>query len=260
VVADVFDEPAVTAAIALARPDALIHQLTAIPARIRPRKAAQDLAATNRLRTEGTRILLAAAAAAGVRRIVAQSISFLLAPDGPSPAGEEPVWRGARGFEETHAAAASLEAQVTATSGLALRFGSFYGPGTVYAPGGSLHADVLARRMPIVGDGGGVFSFIHVDDAAATVAALARGDAGVYNVVDDEPAPVRTWLPLYAEAIGAKRPWRVPRWLGRLVAGPGAIYLMCQQRAVSNQKARAELGWAPGISSWRDGFRSILPP
>jgi nucleoside-diphosphate-sugar epimerase len=261
VIADVFDEPALHAAVAQARPDAVIHQLTAIPARIRPRHAARDLAATNRLRTEGTRILVAAARAAGARRVVAQSISFLLAPDGPSPAAEEPVWRGVRGSEETHAGAASLEAQVTGAPdlvGIALRYGAFYGPGTVFAPGGSLHADVMRRRMPIIGAGDGVFSFLHVDDAAAaTVAALDRGAAGVYNVVDDDPAPVRDWLPAYAAAVGAKPPRRIPRWLARLVAGPGAIYLMCQQRAISNGKARTELGWSPAISTWREGFRSL---
>ena len=144
-------------------------------------------------------------------------------------------------------------------TGIALRFGSFYGPGTVYAPGGSFHAGVSKRRVPIVGRGYGVFSFTHVDDAAAaTVCALARGARGVYAIVDDEPAPVRDWLPAYANAIGAKPPRHIPRWLARLGAGRYAIYLLCQQRGISNAKARHDLGWVPSVTSWRTGFASRL--
>lgn len=263
VIADVFDEAAITAAVAEARPDAVIHQLTAIPPAIDPRKVVEQLAPTNRLRTEGTRILLAAARAAGVRRFVAQSISFVLRPDGPSPADErEPIWRDPPGFAPIHQAVASLEAQVTVAGdlvGVALRFGSFYGPGTIYASGGSMYRAVKARRIPMVGGGTGVFSFVHVDDAAAaTVCALEAGDAGVYNVVDDEPAAARDWLPYYAERIGAPPPRRVPRWLARLAAGRYGIYMTVQQRGVSNRKARDQLGWSPSIPTWRTGFTDRL--
>ena len=252
VIADVFDEAATVAAVTAASPDAVIHQLTAIPPRIRLRRANEDLAPTNRLRTEGTRILVAAAKAAGARRIVAQSISFVAAPEGPTPATEdEPSW-ARPAWAPMIDAVRDLEAQVTAAGGIALRYGSFYGPGTVYAEGGSLREDVMRRRVPIVGGGAGVFSFCHVDDAAgATLAALERGDPGVYNVVDDDPAPVHDWLPAYAKALGAPPPRHVPRWVARIAAGAYAIYLMCQQRAASNAKAKRDLGWKPRHASWR---------
>jgi nucleoside-diphosphate-sugar epimerase len=249
----------VIAAAATARAEAVVHQLTAIPARVPPRQAGRLLEPTNRLRTEGTKILLEAARAAGAKRFVAQSISFVLAPEGPSPAAEEPPWqhppRAVAGMFE---AVAEMEAMVTGArdlTGVALRFGALYGPGTSFATGGEMISGVARRRVPIVGRGDGVFSFCHVDDAAAaTLRALERG-AGVYNVVDDEPAPVRDWLPYLAELIGARPPRRIPRWLAWLGAGPYAVYLMAQQRAASNRKARDELGFAPSIASWRTGFR-----
>ena len=259
VIADVYDRDSVIAAVTGARAEVVVHQLTAIPAHMPPRQAGRLLEPTNRLRTEGTEILLAAARAAGATRFVAQSISFVLAPEGPSPAGEEPPWanppRAVAGMFE---AVARLEAMVTGASdltGVVLRFGSLYGPGTIFATGGEMIAGVARRRVPIVGRGDGAFSFCHVDDAAAaTVRALERG-AGVYNIVDDEPAPVRDWLPYLSEVIGAPPPRRIPQWLAWLGAGSYAVYLMARQRAVSNRKARDELGFVPSIPSWRTGFR-----
>jgi nucleoside-diphosphate-sugar epimerase len=262
VVADVFDEAAVRRAMEHAKPDAVVHQLTAIPGRINPRHAVRVLEPTNRLRTEGTRILLAGAKAVGARRFIAQGISFVLSPDGPNPATEaEPPWLDAP-FAPIHRAVHDLETQLmnaTELVGIALRYGAFYGPHTAYAKGGSLYQDVLARRVPIIGSGAGVFSHIHVEDAArAALAALNNGERGVYNIVDDEPAPVREWLPYYAEQIGAKKPFCIPRWLGRLGAGAYGDYLMMRQRGVTNDRARAALGWSPMIASWREGFRDRL--
>lgn len=259
VIADVYDRDAVIAAVTRARAEVVVHQLTAIPAHMPPRQAGRLLEPTNRLRTEGTEILLTAARAAGAARFVTQSISFALAPDGPSPAAEEPPWqqppRAVAGMFE---AVAEMEAMTTGArdlTGVALRFGSLYGPGTIFATGGSMIAGIARRRVPIVGHGDGVFSFCHVDDAAAaTLRALERG-AGVYNIVDDEPAPVRDWLPYLAELISAPAPRRIPRWLAWIGAGSYAVYLMARQRAASNRKARDELGFVPSIASWRTGFR-----
>jgi nucleoside-diphosphate-sugar epimerase len=260
VVADIYERDAVIAAVGAARAEAIVPQLTAIPARMPPRQAGRLLESTNRLRTEGTEILLAAARAAGARRFIAQSISFVLAPEGPSPAAEEPPWQ-----HPPHAVAgmfeaiAKMEAMLTGAggvTGVALRFGSLYGPGTIFATGGHMIEGIARRRVPIVGRGDGVFGFCHVDDAAAaTVCALERGD-GVYNVVDDEPAPVREWLPALAAAIGAKPPRRVPRLLARLLAGESGVVLMTESRGASNAKAKRELGWTLRYPSWRGGFRA----
>jgi 2-alkyl-3-oxoalkanoate reductase len=263
VVADVYDEKVVTDAIARSRPDAVVHQLTAIAARTDPRHPERDFAATNRLRTEGTRILLGAAIAAGAKRFIAQSITFVLSPEGPSPATEdEPIWLNQKGSAELNAAVDELETRVCGAKelvGIALRYGALYGPGTVFAKGGAFHDDVRARKIPIVGGGDGCFSFTHVEDAAAaTLVALERGERGVYNIVDDEPAPVREWLPYYAQILGARPPLKVPTLIARPFMGPYGAYLMTKQRAVSNRKAREQLGWTPRIASWRSGFRERL--
>jgi nucleoside-diphosphate-sugar epimerase len=256
VVADVFDAAAVTKAMTGARPAAVIHQLTAIPARMPPRQAPKLLEPTNRLRTEGTAILLAAARTAGVKRFVAQSISFVVSPDGPSPASEEPVWSSPpRAARKVFESVAELETMVTTATdlvGVALRFGSLHGPKTIFDPvDGDLIQGVRRRMVPIIGHGDGVFGFCHVDDAArATVCALDRG-AGIYNIVDDEPARCGDWLPHLANVLGARPPRRIPRWLATLGAGSYAVYLMARQRAISNAKARAELGFVPAMP-WRD--------
>ena len=261
-VCDVFDAEALAAAVAAARPEAVVNQLTSLPERYDPRKI--DYEPTNRVRVEGGRNLIGAAAAAGARRLVIQSIAFLYAPEGDWVKDEE-----ARPFSDAPAPFDSgVEAMLTAErdaleapgmEGLVLRYGQFYGPGTYYAPGGSQAQDVRRRRFPVVGKGTGTFSFIHLDDAAsATVAAVERGPAGVYNVVDDEPTQLREWLPVYADALGAKPPRRVPLWLARLVAGRFTASLATELRGASNAKAKRELGWSPRYRSWRQGFREAL--
>ena len=261
VVCDVFERERLLEVVAAAEPDAVIHQLTSIPGRMNPRRVRQEMAATNRLRAEGTQVLAEAARAAGVRRMLTQSIAFVYTPQGTALATEDdPLFRLAPdAFVDLVDAVDRCEQTtlgIPGVDGVVLRYGHFYGPGTIYARGGSFAADVMRRRVPIVGDGGsGTFSFVHVADAAtATLAALAHGPAGIYNVVDDEPAAVRDWLPRYAELLEAPRPLRVPRGLGRLVGGSFADYLMTQQRGASNAKARAWLGWEPSHPSWRDGL------
>jgi nucleoside-diphosphate-sugar epimerase len=262
-VVDVFDREALTEAVAEAAPQVVVHELTSLPARFQPRK--KDLYdATNRVRTEGTLNLVDAASEAGARRIVCQSIAFAYAPAGGALKSEEaPLMTDAPPpFGEAVGAVEVMERMVLEADGLdglVLRYGWFYGPGTYYAADGTLAADVRKRRFPVVGDGSGVFSFIHVDDAAdATVAAVERGAPGVYNVVDDEPAPMRAWLPAYAEALQAKPPRRVPLWLARFVAGRLVAELSTTLPGATNAKAKRELGWRPAHPSWRSGFAQSL--
>ncbi len=259
VVGDVFELERLHSVVESARPDAVIHQLTALPKRIAPRRVRTQLAPTNRLRRDGTRNLLAAAVAAGASRFIAQSIAFIHRPGPGGPArseADEPYLDAPAAFRDVILAAVELETTTTAATelvGIALRYGLFYGPGTVYdADGGSFHEDVSRRRIPIVGSGAGVFNFVHVDDAAAaTVLALERGESGVYQVTDDAPVTVAEFLPDYAARIGAPCPRRIPRWLGRLGAGPYGIYVTCQQPAVTSTRAREILGWTPSHASWR---------
>jgi nucleoside-diphosphate-sugar epimerase len=263
VVADVFDVDALGAAMEEARPAVIVHELTALPDRIDFRKA-DTYAATNRVRTEGTRNLIDAARTAGARRIVCQSIAFAYRIDGEGLKTEnDPLLSEAAGaFGSGVSALREMEAMVLGADGLdglVLRYGFFYGPGTYYAADGTSTDDVRRRRMPIVGRGSGVFSFIHVDDAAdATVAAVERGAPGVYNVTDDEPAPMREWVPVFAEAAGAKPPRRVPVWLARFVAGKDVSNFAVELRGASNEKAKRELGWEPAHPSWRSGFGEAL--
>jgi nucleoside-diphosphate-sugar epimerase len=262
-VCDVFDVDALTRAVGAARPEVVVHQLTALPYRIDPGKA-ETYPATNRLRTEGTANLLGAAKEAGANRFVSQSIAFLYAPRGPMVVDEEAPVVDDLGGHLGEAMRATLEGerQVLGTEGiegLVLRYGYFYGPRTTFAPDGAMAEDVRRRRFPIVGSGAGTMSFVHVDDAAAaTIAACERGAPGVYNVCDDEPAPMREWIPAYAEAIGAKRPLRVPRWLAGLVAGKSIGRMATELRGASNAKAKRELGWEPRHPSWRRGFVEAL--
>lgn len=262
VVCDALDADAVAAAVASARPETVIHELTNLPSRMEPRKFDIQLMATNRLRRDGTRNLVAAAQAAGVKRIVAQSIAFAYATSGDWIKDEE----AALGLDspppmgEAIAAISELERQVLEADGTVLRYGYFYGPGTQFDPDGFYAELARKRQFPIVGSGQGRWSFIHIDDAAqATVDALERGRPGVYNIVDDDPAPVTDWAPAFAAAVGAKRPFRVPAWLGRIAAGRVAVRGMTEQRGASNAKAKRDLGWAPRYGSWRDGFRSFAP-
>jgi nucleoside-diphosphate-sugar epimerase len=263
VVCDVFDLAALEEAVAQASPEVVINQLTSLPQRYNPRKAS-FYATTNRVRSEGGHNLLEAARAAGARRLLTQSIAFLYAPEGDwvkdedarpfddAPGHFGPAVEAMLGHEREVLEAPGFE-------GLVLRYGQFYGPGTYYAPDGYLGREVSRRRFPIVGPGTGTFSFLHIEDAAgATVAALERGAPGVYNVVDDEPAPLREWLPDFAEALGAKPPRRVPVWLAKLVAGSSTAAMATQLRGASNAKAKRELGWQPRYPSWRQGFREAL--
>jgi nucleoside-diphosphate-sugar epimerase len=263
VVADVFDVDSLGAAMAEARPEVIVHELTALPDRIDFRKA-DTYAATNRVRTEGTRNLIDAARTAGAQRIVCQSIAFAYRMDGAGLKTEDDALlsEAAGAFGSGVSALREMEAMVLGADGLdglVLRYGFFYGPGTYYAADGTSTDDVRRRRMPIVGKGSGVFSFIHVDDAAdATVAAVERGAPGVYNITDDEPAPMREWVPVFAEAAGAKPPRRVPVWLARFVAGKDVSNFAVELRGASNEKAKRELGWEPAHPSWRSGFAESL--
>ena len=259
VVCDVFDLPSLENAVAEAAPEVVVHELTALPPRLDP-KAKDALEPTNRLRVEGTRNLITAAQTAGTRRLIAESVAFFYVPEGDWVKGEEaPAFADAPGpFGTASKALADLERQVTGAEGLegvVLRYGWLYGPGTYYDRDGSQTEDFHKRRMPIVGGGTGTFSFIHVEDAAgATVAAAEHGAPGVYNVVDDEPAPMSEWVPAFAAAVGAKKPRRVPVWLARLVAGRAAAEMTTEQRGASNAKAKREFGWQPRYPSWRQGF------
>jgi nucleoside-diphosphate-sugar epimerase len=257
-VCDAYDAPGLTQALAKARPDQVVHLLTDLPHAINMRRFEQETASTGRLRRIGTANLIAAATAAGVERIVAESIAFVYAPvgdwikheDAPLaidalPSAADPV--------------ADLERQVQAVGGIVLRYGWLYGPGTGYAREGSLAASMRRRQLPIVGQGNGVFSFVHVEDAAsATVAALEHRGPAVYNVVDDEPAPMREWTPVFAQAVGAPRPWHVPVWLGRLAAGRLAVEMLGGLRGASNEWVKRELAWQPRYASWREGFQTGL--
>ena len=259
VVCDVFDPQALADAVAAAEPRVVIHQLTSLPPELDPRKKG-IYDANNRIRREGTRNLIEAARAAGAERVVAQSIAFIYAPTGGWVKTEEdPVISMPGEFGSAVDATMTLEQQVTAAGGLVLRYGFFYGPGTSYAPDGHQASEVRRRRFPIIGDGSGTFSFVHVEDAAsAAVAAAERGAPGIYNVADDEPAKTSEWLPAYARALGAKPPRRVPAWVARLVAGKEVGAFATTMRGVSNEKAKRELGWQPRYASWRQGFSEAL--
>jgi nucleoside-diphosphate-sugar epimerase len=255
-VCDVFDEVALGAALRRARPDVVVHLLTSLPQRFR---AGAPTKATDRIRREGTRALLHAAHEAGVRRFVAESVAFLYEPAGEAVRDESaPFFLGAPGaLGRTVAAVADLERQVLGGAGepLVLRFGWLYGPGTWYAADGSVARDVRRRMLPLVGDGGGIYSFVHVDDAAAACVAAVESEArGVCNVVDDDPAPMREWLPEYARELGAPRPLRIPAAMARLVAGSGAVAMATGMRGASNAAAAQLLGWRPGRPTWRHGL------
>jgi nucleoside-diphosphate-sugar epimerase len=263
VVVDALDAEQVGDAVAKAEPDAIIHQLTAIQS-FDIRRFDRSFAMTNRLRTEGTDHLLAAGRAVGVKRFVAQSYAAwpYIRTGGPVKTEEDPLDPNPpRYLRETLKAIVYVEQAVTGadwTEGIALRYGGFYGPGTSLGPEGGEQIELVRKRkFPIIGDGGGVWSFIHIADAAeGTVAALERGRRGIYNIVDDDPAPVSEWLPGLAKNIGAPKPWRVPKFIGRLAAGDVGVVMMTDIRGASNEKAKRELGWTPRHPSWREGFGS----
>jgi nucleoside-diphosphate-sugar epimerase len=252
-VLDVLDAAATRSAVAQVRPDAIICQATALAGMRFGRSLDKTFAPTNRLRTSGTDNVIAAARSAGVRKLVAQSFapyryaSLGLVASEDDPLLAEPPASAA----QTFAAMAHLDQAVTAAGGIALRYGGFYGEPD------QMTAAVTKRRYPLVGDGSGMMSFIHLQDAAAaTVLALEADGPAIYNVTDDEPAPMREWLPVLAAALGARPPRRVPEWAGRLIMGSG-LDMLTQARGADNAKAKKELGWVPRYPTWREGFRKI---
>jgi 2-alkyl-3-oxoalkanoate reductase len=262
VVMDGLDRISVLDAVTAAEPDAIVQQMTALSGAADFRNIDKTFAMTNRLRTVGTEHLLAAAEAAGVQRVVAQSFGgWPYARTGgqvkteADPLDPDPP----RGTRETHAALRRLEDLVVGAGGVVLRYAGFYGAGTGLAPGGDQFEAIRRRKFPLVGDGGGIWSFVHTEDVAtATVAALERApDGEIYNVCDDDPAPVREWLPLLARSLGARPPRRLPVWFVRRVAGPAAVAMMTEARGASNAKAKAELGWTPAWPTWREGFAAL---
>jgi nucleoside-diphosphate-sugar epimerase len=269
IVADALDPDAVAEAVASAEPEVIVHELTALsgPMGIRDARHPERFSGaimTNRLRTEATDHLLAAGRAVGARRFVAQSFgAFRFAGTGGRVQTEadsldpDPRQPGLDAMLYLERAVTTIEWG----EGVVLRYGGFYGPGTgiSLAPDAVMSGPIRKRRFPIVGDGGGVWSHVHIEDAAAaTAVAVERGRPGVYNVVDDEPAPVREWLPVLASALGARPPRRIARWLGRLLAGEVATLMMTEARGASNEKAKRELGWQPRYASWRLGFAQGL--
>ena len=265
VVLDGLDGDAVRAAVAAAKPDAIVHQMTALSGDLDLRRFERSFAATNRLRTEGTQ--QPAVRRVGVRRRARRRPELRgLARGAGRRAGQD----GGRSARPASAQAGALHARgdpgprdrwSREAGGIALRYGGFYGPGTASRPAASSGRAVRARKFPIVGDGGGVWSFCHIDDVAGgTLAALEHGAPGrVYNICDDEPAPVREWLPAVAESIGAPPPRHLPRWVGRLM-GEHLVTMMCEIRGASNARAKRELGWAPAWPSWREGIPALAAP
>jgi nucleoside-diphosphate-sugar epimerase len=249
-VLDVLDAAAARATVTAARPDAVIYQATALTGISFSRNMDRAFAPTNRLRTTGTDILLAAAREAGVPRFITQSFApFRYARAGALVKDEnDPLAEPPAAAREMFGAMAHLDAAVTGAGGIVLRYGGFYGIED------AMVTAVRKRQFPLIGDGRGMMSFIHLDDAAAaTVLALGADGPAVYNVTDDEPAPMRDWLPALAAAVGAKPPYRVPGWLGRLVMG-ATMSMLTEARGASNAKAKKELGWTLRYPSWREGF------
>jgi nucleoside-diphosphate-sugar epimerase len=265
IVADVFDAAAIRQAFMLFQPEIVIHQMTGLTGMTDLSHFDRSFAETNRLRTEGTDLLLAVAREVGARRFIAQSYcGWTFARSGGEIKSEDEALdpHPPQEMRRTLDAIRYLERVVTdsaAPKGIVLRYGSFYGQGTgVLEP--SVIDQVRRRRMPLLGDGGGWWSFLHVEDAAsAAVAAIDRGEGGqIYNIVDDEPAQVKDWLPALAAMLGARPPLHIPAWIGRLVAGEHMVAMMTQVRAGSNDRARRELGWRPAHRTWRSGFAEII--
>jgi nucleoside-diphosphate-sugar epimerase len=265
VVADGLDRDALIAAVRLAQPEVVVHQMTSLAAATNLKRFDEVFATTNRLRTEGTDHLLAAARMAGARRLIAQSFgNWNYESTGDRAKSEDDPFESAppRSMRRSLAAIAHLEAAVLGAQGLegvALRYGNLYGPGTAIAPDGEIVKALRQRRLPVIGRGAGVWSFVHVADAAAaTLAAVERGAPGIYNVADDAPAATSVWLPELARILEAKPPRHVPVWLGRLAAGEAVVRMFTAIRGASNEKAKRQLGWQLRYPTWRAGFRDGL--
>ncbi|MEV0843419.1 NAD(P)-dependent oxidoreductase [Actinocatenispora sera] len=258
--ADALDADAVAQAVRITAPDAIVNMLTAIPAKVDSRHLARDFDATNRLRTEGTRNLLAAARRAGVPRVIAQGLAYAYEPGDGVANEDSPLWaKPPSQFVPVLDALRDLERQTTAAGGLVLRLGHLYGPGSTFAADGMFTRQAAAGKLPIVGGGTATYSFLHGADAAsAIVAALDRPVRGVLNVVDDDPAPVHEWLPALARIVGGPAPKRVPAGLARLAAGAWGVAFLTRLRGADNARARLSLDWRPRYSSWRDGFAAEL--
>jgi nucleoside-diphosphate-sugar epimerase len=261
ILCDVLLERQAAEAVARAEPDAMVHELSNLPAALDPKRVGEQMAPTNRLRREGTRNLIAAARAIGVERLVAQSIAFAYAPSGDWVKAEtEPLaLDAAPPQDEVVSAISDLERQVLDASGVVLRYGNLYGANTYFGAKGAYAKLAEKRQLPLVGAAEGHWSFIHTRDAAqATALALERGESGIYNIVDDDPAPAHDWIPVFAQALGAKRPHKLPAAIGSRLLGPFVFDMMTQQRGASNAKARAQLDWTPDFGSWREGFAAAI--
>ncbi|MFL5510139.1 MAG: NAD-dependent epimerase/dehydratase family protein [Gemmatimonadaceae bacterium] len=261
VIADPLSKEQLTAAVRRAEPEVIIHQLTALKGVENFKKLDENFALTNRFRTEVTDSLLAAARTIGTQRLIVQSYCGwpYARKGGPVKNEDDPLDpKPLEGFVKTLAAIRYMESKIHSVptlQGLALRYGAFYGPGSAIGKGGAVVKLVKKRKLPIIGGGTGIWSFIHLKDAAsATVAAVTSGEPGVYNIVDDEPAKVSAWLPVLAKAVGGKPPRKIPYWLGELLAGKGGVMMMTQIKGCSNAKAKRDLGWTPQFASWRRGF------
>lgn len=254
--ADLLDRTAIAKVVADCAPDAVVHLATAIPAAINPKRFDRDMALTNRLRTEGTANLLDAARETGTAKVITESLAYAYEPAAGLADEDAPLWRKPpKEFAGALAALVELETRTEAADGLVLRFGHLYGPGSAYAPDGSITQQIKARKLPAAGNGGSVFSFIHAYDAATAIVATLDKDAiGVINVVDDGPAPLREWLPGFAKMLNAPSPARVPAPVIRLLAGGWGAAFMTRLRGADNARARLVLGWQPRYTSWREGF------
>jgi nucleoside-diphosphate-sugar epimerase len=261
-VGDALDPDSLVRAVQAASPEVVINELTSLPRTANPLAIRRGFEQTVRLRNEASRTLVQAARRIGARRVIAQSIAFIYRP-GPGVRTEsDPLWTGARGqIGRLAGSIATLESATLgddALEGVVLRYGSFYGAGTYFAPGG-LYATMVARRLlPVPGRGSGVFGFVHIDDAARATAAVLDGPTGVFNVVDDVPAPTGEWMPMLARLLGAKAPRHISKTWAGLFAGKFLVYLLCDQPAVSNHRARAEIGWSPAFPDWHDGLLAAL--
>jgi 2-alkyl-3-oxoalkanoate reductase len=268
VVLDALRREAIFAAVREAKPEVVIHMLTALPRHLRPRTINRDLAVTDRLREDGTRDLVSAAQQAGARQMIAQSVAFLYMPlagvaGRPGLRSEDDAldFEAPKSVLRSVNALHMLEHTVRSADGLegvVLRFGYLYGPGTMFSPAGALVQRLQRRQLPLVGGGAAVWSFLHIDDAARAVLAAIDAERGVYNVVDDDPAPVREWLPALARTIEAPAPLRLPGMLARPLCGPYGVSVMTRGDGASNQRAKQTLGWSPQIASWRKGFQVCL--